>query len=260
MQENKRKKLEKGKSKGGSRGQTTKLLSNISIARWYGSDRSTITIGKVRSMASISTAGGACASPGCTNVTSKRLACPKCMQLGLPPVYFCGQACFKSNYNQHKQIHTIAKQMSATSITSTRKTPPDGITCPVDASPSMKTSLPSWANDFSFTGSLRPTLLSPKRTVTNKNVKLPDYAKHPAGVSDSEQRDRASNNSIRVYGPEELEGECNLRYACAMGREVLDEGGKACRVGVTTDEIDRVIHEACMERDCYPSPLNYYNL
>ena len=44
-----------------------------------------------------------------------------------------------------------------------------------------------------------------------------------------------------------------------MGREVLNEGGKALRVGVTTDEIDRVIHEACMERDCYPSPLNYYN-
>jgi methionine aminopeptidase len=24
-------------------------------------------------------------------------------------------------------------------------------------------------------------------------------------------------------------------------------------------EIDRIVHEACMERDCYPSPLNYYN-
>ena len=56
-----------------------------------------------------------------------------------------------------------------------------------------------------------------------------------------------------------FQGECNLRYATKMGREVLDEGGKALRVGVTTDEIDRVIHEACMERDCYPSPLNYYN-
>jgi methionyl aminopeptidase len=204
--------------------------------------------------------GGACASPGCTSVTSQRLACTKCMQLGLPPVYFCGQECFKKNYNQHKQIHTIAKQMSATGgITSTRKTPPDGITCPLDSSVEIKTSLPSWAHNYSFTGHLRPALLSPKRAITNKNVTLTDYAMHPAGVSETEQRDRASNNTIRVYGQEELEGECNLRYACAMGREVLDEGGKACRVGVTTDEIDRVIHEACMERDCYPSPLNYYN-
>lgn len=30
-------------------------------------------------------------------------------------------------------------------------------------------------------------------------------------------------------------------------------------MGVTTDEIDRVIHEACIERDAYPSPLNYFN-
>merc|ERR1712151_1483341 len=43
-----------------------------------------------------------------------------------------------------------------------------------------------------------------------------------------------------------------------MGREVLDVAGKAVKVGVTTDEIDRVVHDACMERDVYPSPLNYY--
>lgn len=29
-------------------------------------------------------------------------------------------------------------------------------------------------------------------------------------------------------------------------------------VGVTTDEIDRVVHEAAVERECYPSPLNYH--
>lgn len=38
----------------------------------------------------------------------------------------------------------------------------------------------------------------------------------------------------------------------------MDEAARVCDVGVTTDEIDRVVHEACIERDCYPSPLNYY--
>lgn len=38
----------------------------------------------------------------------------------------------------------------------------------------------------------------------------------------------------------------------------MDEAAKTCDVGVTTAEIDRVVHEACIERDCYPSPLNYY--
>lgn len=28
---------------------------------------------------------------------------------------------------------------------------------------------------------------------------------------------------------------------------------------MTTEEIDRVVHEACIERECYPSPLNYHN-
>jgi zf-MYND-like zinc finger, mRNA-binding len=58
-------------------------------------------------------AAGACASPGCTNVTTQRLACPKCLELGLAPTYFCGQACFKANYNEHKQVHAIAKQVIA---------------------------------------------------------------------------------------------------------------------------------------------------
>lgn len=43
-----------------------------------------------------------------------------------------------------------------------------------------------------------------------------------------------------------------------LGREVLDEVARMIDVGVTSDEIDRVVHEACIERECYPSPLNYY--
>lgn len=197
-----------------------------------------------------------CATPGCTNPVTKPLACPKCMTFGVRNV-FCGQKCFKENYAAHKQIHAIIQQMGGGS--SHRKTPPDGITCPIDSPELHKLSLPVWATSYDFTGPLRPALMSPKREITNPKVRRPDYANHPGGVSDSEQRDRASNSSIRVYGPDELEGECNLRYACEMGREVLDAGGRALRVGVTTDEIDRVVHEACMERDCYPSPLNYYN-
>lgn len=48
-----------------------------------------------------------------------------------------------------------------------------------------------------------------------------------------------------------------MREVCKLGREILDEAHKAVRVGVTTDEIDRVVHEACLERKCYPSPLGY---
>ena len=48
--------------------------------------------------------------------------------------------------------------------------------------------------------------------------------------------------------------------ACKLGREVLDAAAAAVDVGVTTDEIDRVVHEETVDRDCYPSPLNYYEV
>lgn len=38
----------------------------------------------------------------------------------------------------------------------------------------------------------------------------------------------------------------------------MDEAAKVMTVGTTTDEVDRIVHEACIDRDCYPSPLNYY--
>ena len=50
----------------------------------------------------------------------------------------------------------------------------------------------------------------------------------------------------------------NKLISVKMGREVLNEAAKAAAVGVTTDELDRIVHEAAIERDCYPSPLNYY--
>jgi methionyl aminopeptidase len=128
----------------------------------------------------------------------------------------------------------------------------------VDAPDEVKLSLPEWAKGFSFSGPLRPALYSPMRQVPT-TIHRPDYANDPAGISYSEQRDKSNHNNIRIYTSKELDGENGLRHSCRMGREVLDLAGKALRPGVTTDEIDRVVHEACLERDCYPSPLNYYN-
>ena len=48
-----------------------------------------------------------------------------------------------------------------------------------------------------------------------------------------------------------------MRVVCRMGREILDLAALAVRPGVRCDEIDTIVHEACMERKCYPSPLNY---
>lgn len=92
----------------------------------------------------------------------------------------------------------------------------------------------------------------------------------------SELAERGSN-TIKVLDDEEIAGlkvACKVRLVTKMkriirskwsfinflklAREVLDEAAKAVAVGVTTDEIDRIVHEAAIERECYPSPLNYY--
>ena len=105
---------------------------------------------------------------------------------------------------------------------------------------------------YHFTGPLRPAQLSPIRAVP-ENIPRPDYAIHPEGVSLSERNAKLSG--VVVLTEEEQEG---VRVASKLGREVLDEGARAIAPGVPTDEIDRVVHEACIERECYPSPLGYY--
>jgi methionyl aminopeptidase len=108
---------------------------------------------------------------------------------------------------------------------------------------------------YRYTGSLRPVYpLSPKRYVPPE-IARPDYASHPKGYPESEMSLRGSTK-IEVLNQEQIE---KMRVVCRLGREVIEEGAKMIKPGVTTDEIDRVVHDACMERDCYPSPLNYYN-
>ena len=63
------------------------------------------------------------------------------------------------------------------------------------------------------------------------------------------------NNEIKILSAEELE---HMRVVGRLGREVLDEAARIIKPGVTCDEIDRVVHEASVARNCYPSPLNYH--
>ncbi|KAF8744445.1 Methionine aminopeptidase, partial [Rhizoctonia solani] len=48
-----------------------------------------------------------------------------------------------------------------------------------------------------------------------------------------------------------------MRTVCRLGREVLDIAAAAIRPGITTDEIDAIVHEETIKRGAYPSTLNY---
>ena len=59
---------------------------------------------------------------------------------------------------------------------------------------------------------------------------------------------------IKILTPEEQE---SMRTVCKLSREVLDIAAAAVRPGITTDEIDAIVHEETIKRGAYPSPLNY---
>lgn len=81
----------------------------------------------------------------------------------------------------------------------------------------------------------------------------PDYAESRKGIPESEEMIRGSTY-IKVLNEKEIEG---MRRAGRLARECFDEVAKCVDVGITTDEIDRLVHEAVVERGCYPSTLNY---
>jgi methionyl aminopeptidase len=93
-------------------------------------------------------------------------------------------------------------------------------------------------------GAVRPGVVSPRRPVPPE-IPRPSYA--------VTGRPRASP---RVPDPKlRLE---KIRRACGAAAEVLAEGARALRPGVTTDAIDAVVHQAYIARGGYPSTLNYH--
>jgi methionyl aminopeptidase len=107
-------------------------------------------------------------------------------------------------------------------------------------------------NVYNFTGGVRPGRITPKRSVPN-TIPRPDYADHPEGRSGIEEAD--FKQRIVQYDAETI---AKCRKVCKLAREVLNLGIQAAKVGAMTDEIDRVVHEATVERGMYPSPLGYY--
>lgn len=176
--------------------------------------------------------GRFCETPGCERTA--RLQCPTCIKLGIEGSFFCSQDCFKGYWDCHRILHKNAKSKEATISTGLQVYNP-------------------WPS-YNFTGLLRPYPVTAHRTVPD-NISRPDYADDPKGNPASEKSVRSSTH-IRMLDDDEIEG---MKVSGKLSREVLDVAANAIGVGVTTEEIDRLVHEACVDRECYPSPLNYYN-
>ena len=94
-----------------------------------------------------------------------------------------------------------------------------------------------------------PTIMQPDYAVdgTSRQIRL--------GIPHSEVLYEKHKKGIYVNTEADVEG---IRKACRLAQVILDEAVKLVKVGQTTDEIDRRVHELTVAHDAYPSPLNYY--
>ncbi len=87
-------------------------------------------------------------------------------------------------------------------------------------------------------------LVSARRPVPDHIVR-PPYAETGVPIRWIEPRVKSSDILER------------MRHAGIVAAEVLRLAGEKVAVGITTDEIDVYVHDLCIERNSYPSPLNY---
>ncbi|KAJ7568411.1 hypothetical protein O6H91_01G031500 [Diphasiastrum complanatum] len=178
--------------------------------------------------------------------------CPKCLELKLPQANaaFCSQICFKAAWVSHKLSHVKVSDAEGEKNSSD--------ICVADAlSRGWRYCIRKGQARiaqllfFDWTGPLRPYPISPRCIVPDK-IARPDWA------SDGRPKEEPVSewqNSVEIKSSEQIE---RMRETCKVTREVLDAAARVIRPGITTDEIDKAVHEATISAGGYPSPLNYH--
>ena len=103
--------------------------------------------------------------------------------------------------------------------------------------------------EFQYSGKLRPGTVSPGLLVP-AHIQRPDYAL--TGIPSA--KGSLFMSTIVTQTPEDI---ARMRVAGRHAREVLDAAVRMVRPGITTEDIDNLVHAETIARNCYPSPLNY---
>lgn len=94
---------------------------------------------------------------------------------------------------------------------------------------------------YPYTGPLRPVYPLSEKRVVPTSIPHPDYA------ADGIPKARAlRSNKVELL---DAQAQKKMRKVCKLAREVLDIAAAALRPGITTDEIDEIVHKACVERN-----------
>ncbi len=102
-------------------------------------------------------------------------------------------------------------------------------------------------DDIRAVGRVLPGRVSPVRPV-------PDSIPRPPYLQDDRQGVPSSRDGYEIH---DAAGRDRMRVVGRAAAEVLAEAAAHVAPGVTTDEIDAIVHQACIARRGYPSPLGY---
>ncbi|XP_071100665.1 methionine aminopeptidase 1D, mitochondrial-like [Haliotis cracherodii] len=94
------------------------------------------------------------------------------------------------------------------------------------------------------------SLVQPQKVSSVSHV--PEHIKRPMYVQTGSVP--AASKPIPLKTQAQVEG---MKAACSLASSILAKAGEAIRVGVTTDEIDQLVHRLAIENSAYPSPLLY---
>ena len=108
------------------------------------------------------------------------------------------------------------------------------------SSSSTTASAPS-SSTFPFTGTVRPGKQSPQRIVMDEIIMKPDYWQSGTPLR---TKKGLLPWMIEVKTSDEI---LKMREAGKLARHILDLAGRAVRPGITTDEIDTIVHNEIIQ-------------
>ncbi|PIN09499.1 putative methionine aminopeptidase [Handroanthus impetiginosus] len=99
------------------------------------------------------------------------------------------------------------------------------------------------------TSKRRPPL---RRGKVSQRLPVPDHIPKPPYVGSKLLPEISSEHQIH-----DAEGLDHMRAACELAARVVDYAGTLVRPSVTTNEIDKAVHQMIIDAGAYPSPLGY---
>ncbi|XP_031096642.1 methionine aminopeptidase 1B, chloroplastic [Ipomoea triloba] len=91
-----------------------------------------------------------------------------------------------------------------------------------------------------------------KRGRVSPRLPVPDHILKPPYVGSRELPEIANEHQIH-----DAEGIAHMRAAGELAARVLEHAGTLVRPSVTTNEIDKAVHQMIIDAGAYPSPLGY---